>query len=107
MDRRIPAVPSTKTLTAELSSLRSTLRLAPLLLLLLAGPAFALQPLSEFLAGARRANLDQQLAALTVAQQEGESLAALGRALPSFSARGTYTRNQFESKIDASQFLPS
>ena len=77
-----------------------------LLLLLLACPAFALQPLSEFLRGAREANLDARAAALAVAQQEGESLASLGRTLPSFSARGTYTRNQFESKIDASQFLP-
>src|SRR5262249_9002690 len=73
---------------------------------LLAGPALALQPLSDFLGGARRSNPDQAIAALTVAQQEGESLASLGRTLPSFSARGTYTRNQFESKIDASQFLP-
>ncbi|HVE85349.1 MAG TPA: TolC family protein [Myxococcales bacterium] len=88
---------------AELSSRYSKLLL---LALAVAGPAFALQPLGEFLQGARASNVDQAAAALTVTQQEGESMAALGRTLPSFSARGTYTRNQFESKIDASQFLP-
>ena len=99
----VPAPP------VELSSPRSIHRRSPalpLLLLLLASPALALQPLADFLKGARQSNLDQAIAALTVAQQEGESLAALGRTLPTFSARGTYTRNQFESKIDASQFLP-
>jgi len=90
---------------AELSSLRSINRLAAALALL-AAPAFALQPLSEFLKGARQANVDQAVAARTLEQQEAESMVSLGRTLPSFSARGTYTRNQFESKIDASQFLP-
>jgi outer membrane protein TolC len=89
----------------ELSSLRSIQRLAAALALA-AAPAFALQPLSEFLQGARRSNVDQAIAARTLEQQEAESLSALGRSLPSFSARGTYTRNQFESKIDATQFLP-
>src|SRR3954469_22277609 len=85
----------------ELSSLRSIKRLAAALALA-AAPAFALQPLSEFLKGARQANVDQAVAARTLEQQEAESMVSLGRTLPSFSARGTYTRNQFESKIDAS-----
>jgi len=89
----------------ELSSLRSIKRLAAALALA-AAPAFALQPHSEFLKGARQANVDQAVAARTLEQQEAESMVSLGRTLPSFSARGTYTRNQFESKIDASQFLP-
>ncbi len=70
-----------------------------------AGPAFALQPLSDFLAGARRANVDLQVAAANIEQQEAESLTALGRALPSLTARGVYTRNQFESSLDPSSFL--
>jgi len=91
--------------TVELSSLRFIKRLA-LALALASAPAFALQPLPEFLKGARQANVDQAVAARTLEQQEAESLVSLGRTLPSLSARGTYTRNQFESKIDASQFLP-
>jgi outer membrane protein TolC len=55
--------------------------------------AEALEPLSAFLAGARATSPDMQEAALTRAQQESESMVALGRALPSVSARGVYTRN--------------
>ena len=68
-------------------------------------PAFAQQPLEEFLAGARRTNSDLQAAAATIEQQEGESLAALGRALPSLTARGVYTRNEYEVRLDPSSFL--
>jgi len=69
--------------------------------------AFAQQPLEEFLAGARRTNSDLQVAAATIEQQEGESLAALGRALPSLTARGVYTRNEYEVRLDPSSFLGS
>jgi outer membrane protein TolC len=55
--------------------------------------AHALEPLSAFLAGARATSPDMREAALARAQQESESLVALGRALPSLSARGVYTRN--------------
>jgi outer membrane protein len=69
--------------------------------------AFAQQPLEEFLVGARRTNSDLQVAAATIEQQEGESLAALGRALPSLTARGVYTRNEYEVRLDPSSFLGS
>jgi len=69
--------------------------------------AFAQQPLEEFLVGARRTNSDLQMAAATIEQQEGESLAALGRALPSLTARGVYTRNEFEVRLDPASFLGS
>jgi outer membrane protein TolC len=69
--------------------------------------AFAQQPLEEFLAGARNTNSDLQVAAATIEQQEGESLAALGRALPSLTARGVYTRNEYEVRLDPSSFLGS
>jgi outer membrane protein TolC len=69
--------------------------------------AFAQQPLEEFLAGARNTNSDLQVAAATIEQQEGESLAALGRALPSLTARGVYTRNEYEVSLDPSSFLGS
>src|SRR5258708_4690368 len=69
--------------------------------------ASALQPLPQFLSGARTASADERVALLNSAQQEGEALAALGRTLPSATARGVYTRNEFESKIDPAQFGPA
>jgi outer membrane protein TolC len=69
--------------------------------------ALAQQPLQEFLTGARGTNIDLQAAAATIEQQEGESLAALGRALPSLTARGIYTRNEYEVRLDPSSFLGS
>ncbi|HYS82416.1 MAG TPA: TolC family protein [Anaeromyxobacteraceae bacterium] len=71
--------------------------------LLAAPPALALQPLSTFVAGARRASTDDRVAALTAVQQDAEALAALGRVLPSATARGVYTRNEFESKLTPGQ----
>ena len=71
--------------------------------LLAASPALALQPLSTFVAGARRASTDDRIAALTAVQQDAEALAALGRVLPSATARGVYTRNEFESKLTPEQ----
>ena len=62
-------------------------------------PALALQPLSAFVAGARRASTDDRIAALSAVQQDAEALAALGRVLPSATARGVYTRNEFEAKL--------
>jgi outer membrane protein TolC len=89
----------------ELSSRRSTTALAVLLGSLgAARPAAALQPLSVFIAGAKTASTDQRVAALTAEQQDADALTALGRNLPAASARFVYTHNQFESKIDPSQF---
>jgi outer membrane protein TolC len=65
--------------------------------------ALAQQPLEEFLAGARRANSGLHVAAANLEQQEAESLAALGRVLPSMTARGVYTRNEFEVRLDPSR----
>ncbi|MDB4969776.1 MAG: outer rane efflux protein [Myxococcales bacterium] len=58
-------------------------------------PAQALQPLAEFLAGARTASVDNREAAMTAVEQQEEALVALGRELPDVLVRGTYTRNQF------------
>jgi outer membrane protein TolC len=66
-------------------------------------PAFALQPLVEFVTAARSGNTDEKIAALTATQQDGDALAALGRTLPSGTARFVYTHNQFEAKIDPNQ----
>jgi outer membrane protein TolC len=69
-----------------------------------ARPAFALQPLSAFVTAARSGNTDERIAALTAEQQEADALTALGRTTPAVSARVVYTRNQFEAKIDPTQF---
>lgn len=64
---------------------------------LVAGRASALQPLETFLAGAREKNVDNVAAGLTALQRDYESDAAFRKLLPAISARGTYTRNQFEA----------
>jgi outer membrane protein TolC len=59
--------------------------------------AFALQPLDEFITAASNQGFDARESRATSAQREAESDAAFGRLLPAFSARGTYTHNQYES----------
>jgi outer membrane protein len=76
-----------------------TRALAALLLVGAAAPAAALQPLQSFVAGARNASSDQRIARLRAVEAEAEALRALGGALPSLSARGVYTRNEFESQV--------
>jgi outer membrane protein TolC len=77
-------------------------------LLLQAGPARALQPLGEFLAGARRASVDDREVAVSAEELETEALIALGRNLPALSVRGQYTRNQYEVafNVPANLMLP-
>jgi outer membrane protein TolC len=67
------------------------------LALLVPGRAFALQPLSTFIVGGRQMNPDSQVADASVRQREGESDQQLSRLLPAFTARGIYTRNQYEA----------
>lgn len=89
----------------------SILRLAGLCaltgLLAVATPARALQPLTSFVSAARAGNADARVAALTAVQQDADAQVSLGHTLPAASARGVYTRNQFEAKIDPSQFAPA
>lgn len=68
-------------------------------LLASAGPASALQPLSEFLTSAKSRSLENREAAATVAQREAEADQAWGRVLPAFTARAAYTRNENEAAI--------
>lgn len=77
----------------------SALCLAALVWWLPAAPALALQPLADFLSGARRASVDDREAAVTALEADNDALVTLGHALPSFSARGTYTRNQYDVTI--------
>ncbi len=76
--------------------------LALVVALLVATPhARALQPLEEFVDGARSTHPDARAAALLAVQRDAEALAARGALLPSVSATGTYTLNQYEAALDA------
>jgi len=67
---------------------------------LYSSPSAALQPLEQFVAGARRRNPDALEASANLAQQQAQADSALGAVLPGVSARGSYTRNQYSSTID-------
>jgi outer membrane protein len=61
-----------------------------------ARPAFALQPVIEFLEHARTWNPQNRAARATTMQRDAEIGVSTGALLPSLSATGTYTRNEFE-----------
>ena len=68
-------------------------------MLLSPAQAWALQPLSTFLAGAHDRNPDAVAARATIRQRDAESKEQLSKLLPAFSARGVYTRNQYEAVV--------
>jgi outer membrane protein TolC len=67
--------------------------------LLVAAQASALQPLDGFLRGARTSSTDNAEARAVRRQLAADADAALGRALPGVSLRGTYTRNQYATTL--------
>jgi outer membrane protein TolC len=69
------------------------------LVLLPAQPAAATQPLESFLERARTQSFDAREATATERQRVSEADVALGRLTPVFSARGVYTRNQYEAAV--------
>jgi outer membrane protein TolC len=62
--------------------------------------ASALQPLDDFLRGARASSADNAEARASQRQVRAEADAALGRALPRVSLSGQYTRNELESRLE-------
>ncbi len=68
-----------------------------LVVALRAADAAATQPLSEFIERAAQQGFDARESRAASEQREAESDAALGGLLPVFSARGVYTRNQYEA----------
>jgi outer membrane protein TolC len=68
-------------------------------LLLPAGRAYATQPLESFLERAKTHSFDAREAVATERQRQSEADVAVGKLTPSFSARGVYTRNQYESAV--------
>ncbi len=69
-----------------------------------ASNAHATQPLGEFMTAARAENFDAREQRITLQQRQWETKAATGRLLPSLSARGTFTHNQYEAKLPAGTF---
>jgi outer membrane protein TolC len=63
---------------------------------MLSAPAFALQPVGEFVAHANTWNPQNVAAHATSAQRDAEIGVSTGSLLPNISATGTYTRNQYE-----------
>jgi outer membrane protein len=61
--------------------------------------ASALQPLESFVAGARKQSFSAREQAVSVRQRSAEEEVAFGRLLPSLSARGTYSYNQYEARV--------
>ncbi len=68
---------------------------------LAARPAFALQPVGEFLKHAKTWNPQNRAAHATTEQRDAEIGVSRGSYLPSFSATGTYTRNEYEVNTGA------
>jgi outer membrane protein TolC len=71
--------------------------------LLEAQPAFALQPLSHFLESAKTHNPEVKEAAANAKAQHADADASLGQLLPSLTARGVYTHNQYEGAFEMPQ----
>lgn len=61
--------------------------------------AHALQPIEVFYEGARTRNFDAREQQVTIEQRDWEADAALGRLLPSFTARGVFQHNQYEAAV--------
>ncbi|MEO6574585.1 MAG: TolC family protein [Polyangiaceae bacterium] len=68
-------------------------------LLLASTPARATQPLDTFVSRAKTENFDAKELEAIERQRDAEAGAALGRILPALTARGVYTRNQYESAV--------
>jgi outer membrane protein TolC len=80
-------------------------RLAPTLAILFAAlPALALQPVGVFVAAAGQHNPDALESIANLDSANGQADVGLGKVLPGVSARGAYTRNQFEAIVDFTQF---
>ena len=61
--------------------------------------AGATQPLESFLERAKTQSFEAREATATERQRAAEADVAIGRLTPSVSARGVYTRNQYEAAV--------
>jgi outer membrane protein TolC len=83
-----------------------SIRPVALLPLLLSLPSHALQPIEPFVASSLNHNPDVLEAKANAMQQNALSDAALGHVLPGVSARGSYTRNQYDSSFQGITITP-
>ncbi len=101
MHRRVAGRASLRSRAGEPRA--STPRRATCLLVLAsaccASQARALQPLAEFVASALQKNPDNLEAAASERQRRAQSDVARAGYLPSLTAQGVYTRNQYEAKV--------
>ncbi len=81
-----------RVLSRILSSSLALLALAPAV-------ANATQPLESFLERSKTSAFDAREATATVRQRNSEADVALGKLAPVFTARGVYTRNQYEAAV--------
>lgn len=65
----------------------------------LSAPVWALQPLEEFLGGARRQSFAAQEQRVVERARAADEAVAFGKLLPAVTARGTYSYNQYEAKV--------
>jgi outer membrane protein TolC len=70
-------------------------------LVLSAGPALALQPVTEFIEHAKTWNPQNRAAQATTVERDAEVTVSTGGLLPSLTANGIYTRNQYEVNTGA------
>jgi outer membrane protein TolC len=75
--------------------------------LLVSMPAAATQPLETFLEASRQTSYDVRAQRATVEQRDWEKESSLGHLLPALSARGVYTRNQYQAVIPAGTLAPN
>lgn len=65
----------------------------------LSAPVWALQPLEEFLGGARKQSFAAQEQRVVERARAADEAVAFGKLLPAVTARGTYSYNQYEAKV--------
>jgi outer membrane protein TolC len=70
-----------------------------IILMVWTGNARGVQPLAEFVQAAEKNNFDARESRAAARQRGAEADVALGRLLPSGTARGVYSRNQFEVAV--------
>jgi len=69
------------------------------LALLASSPAFALQPLGDFVQSAEATHPDARAASAVEQQRQAEAAGSTWRLLPTFTAMGSYTRNQYQIDV--------
>jgi outer membrane protein TolC len=69
-------------------------------------PALALQPLPEFVVSSQKHNFDTREARAVKDQREAEAQANTRKLLPTLSARGVYTFNQYEAVVQDKTIIP-